>query len=89
MKTTDEQTDAIRAQVDAELPRPAGGFENPGDEDQWKAKQEARFFRLVHRQALADTLNDALELLDENPDSREAQDVVARCRINLRLFDAE
>ena len=45
--TTSEQNDAIRAQVDAELPRPVGGFENSDDEQRWRDAQEARFFELV------------------------------------------
>jgi hypothetical protein len=47
--TPDEQNDAIREQVDRELPRPAGGFETDAQEQAWKEKQEARFFELCRR----------------------------------------
>lgn len=45
--TIDEQNDAIRAQVDAELPRPPGGFENSEAEADWREAQELRFMQLV------------------------------------------
>jgi hypothetical protein len=44
--TPDEQNDAIRDQVNRELPRPAGGFETDTQEQEWKVKQDARFFEL-------------------------------------------
>ena len=47
MKNTDEQNDAIRAQVDAEMPRPLGGFEREDDEDAHRAKHERRFVELA------------------------------------------
>lgn len=45
--TPSEQNDAIRAQVEREIPTPAGGFETEDAKDEHKAKQEARFFELV------------------------------------------
>jgi len=44
---TDEQNDAIWAQVEAEWPRPLGGFECEDDEDARRAFQERRFVELV------------------------------------------
>lgn len=44
----DDQNDAIRAQVDAEMPRPVGGFESSDLEDVFRAAQDARFLELVH-----------------------------------------
>lgn len=44
--TPDEQNDAIRAQVDAELPWPIGGFENCDEEDAHSARQNTRFLEL-------------------------------------------
>lgn len=46
--TTDEQNDAIRAQVDAEIPRPVGGFETFEQEEYWLAAVDNRFDELVH-----------------------------------------
>lgn len=46
--TTDEQNDAIRAQVNAKLPRPIGGFETDDDEQDWMEAQEKCFIELVH-----------------------------------------
>ena len=50
--TPDEQNAAISAQVDREIPRPAGGFESADSEDDFKARQEARFNELVHNPKL-------------------------------------
>ena len=45
--TIDEQNDAIRAQVEAEIPTPSG-FESDDSRDEHKSAQEARFFQLVN-----------------------------------------
>jgi len=42
----DDANDAIRAQVEAELPRPAGGFESSDQEDAHRSRCDARFFEL-------------------------------------------
>ena len=44
--TIDEQNDAIREQVGAELPRPIGGFESSDQEDEYRATVDARFLEL-------------------------------------------
>ncbi len=44
----DMENDAIRAQVDRELPKPIGGFDNDEQYDDWREVQEARFMELVH-----------------------------------------
>lgn len=44
--TPEEQNDLIRAQVDAEIPRPIGGFETEEERDAWQAQHEARFMEL-------------------------------------------
>lgn len=46
--TIDEQNDAIRAQVEREIPTPVGGFESDDARDEHRAKQDARFAELVH-----------------------------------------
>ena len=38
--TVDEQNDAIRAQVEREIPSPIGGFESEDARDDHKAKQD-------------------------------------------------
>ena len=43
--------DAIRAQVEAEMPRPLGGFEREDDEDAHRAAHERRFMELVSKAA--------------------------------------
>ena len=45
--TVDEQNDAIRAQVEREIPSPIGGFESEDARDDHKAKQDFRFAQLV------------------------------------------
>jgi hypothetical protein len=47
IESLDDQNDALRAQVDAELPRPVGGFETELEEDEWRRQQEQRFIQLV------------------------------------------
>ena len=44
--TIDEQNEAIRNRVDAELPRPIGGFESSDQEDAFRATQDSRFLEL-------------------------------------------
>lgn len=69
-QTPDKQNDAIRAQVDAELPRPRGGFENEEDEIKWKAAQEKRFLELAAGQKIwirCDTLNRGAWGYDPDP----------------------
>lgn len=44
----DDQNDAIRAQVDGELPMPVGGFESDDLRDEHLAKRDARFQQLVN-----------------------------------------
>ena len=44
----DEQTEAIRAIVDRELPRPDGGFETDEQEQDWRDAQEVMFFDILH-----------------------------------------
>ena len=46
MKTIDEQNDEIRARVNEELPRPAGGFETGEAEEAWRDAHEKRFLEL-------------------------------------------
>ena len=41
-----EQNESIRNQVDAELPRPIGGFESSDQEDEYRARVDARFLEL-------------------------------------------
>lgn len=47
--TPDELNDTLRAQVDAELPRPKGGFETDDQEQDWKEAQETRFMELIRK----------------------------------------
>jgi len=47
MKTPDEIDAIISAKVDAELPRPVGGFENDDDAYEWQSKKEERFMELA------------------------------------------
>lgn len=46
--TTDEMNDTIRAWVDAELPRPAGGFETDEQEQAWEDATGKRFSEIVN-----------------------------------------
>jgi hypothetical protein len=46
MKTIDETNDEIRARVNAELPRPAGGVETAEAEEAWRDAHEKRFLEL-------------------------------------------
>lgn len=46
-KTIDDQNDEIRAQVERELPKPAGGFASAEDEDAFREAHEKRFMELV------------------------------------------
>ena len=50
--TPDEENDAIRQQVDDELPRPPGGFESEDREDDHQRAHEARFLALMHDPSL-------------------------------------
>jgi hypothetical protein len=45
--TPEEQNDAIRAQVESEMPRPIGGFESSEQAEEWKEKSDRRFLELV------------------------------------------
>lgn len=54
MKTTDEMNDEIRARVNAELPRPAGGFETFEAREAWLDAHEKRFKELCAESANAD-----------------------------------
>ena len=57
MKTTkltvDDQNDEIRAQVEREMPKPIGGFENARDEDEHRFRQDVRFMELVRAAELS------------------------------------
>jgi hypothetical protein len=65
MKTTDEQNDEIRARVNAELPRPAGGFETSEAEEAWRDAQNQRFLELCAESANAERIREAApELLE-------------------------
>lgn len=46
-QTPDEQNAAIGAQVDAEMPRPLGGFRYDTDEERWREARDARFQQLM------------------------------------------
>ena len=50
--TPDEQNDAIREQVEAEIPKPVGGFESADQEDALRDRRFARFLELVHNPKL-------------------------------------
>jgi len=54
MKTDTEQNDAIRAQVQAELPYPKGGFDTVDELQDWKAETEKRFMALVNSEVARD-----------------------------------
>ena len=66
MKTTkltvDDQNDEIRAQVEREMPRPIGGFENTCDEDEHRLRQDARFMELVRAAELSDVVPENLNI---------------------------
>jgi hypothetical protein len=62
---TDEQNDAIRAQVEAELPRPLGGFEREDDEDAFRAHHERRFAELMQNAADAEAAAGDPEAVEE------------------------
>lgn len=49
--TPDEQNDAIRSQVEAEMPTPANGFETDELMDTHLASHERRFMELVNNSA--------------------------------------
>ncbi len=49
--TPDEQNDAIRAQIEREMPRPAGGFESDEQEQDHREAHEKRFFELCNLQS--------------------------------------
>jgi hypothetical protein len=66
--TPDEQNDAIRAQVDAELPRPAGGFETDEQEQAWKNAQEIEQLR-----AERDKLREKERLAYQRNDTRKGR----------------
>ena len=51
--TIDEQNDAIRNRVGAELPRPRGGFESSDQEDEYRARVDARFLELCAKEIRA------------------------------------
>jgi len=53
-KNNDDQTDAIAAQVDLEIPLPVGGFESEDEKENYRRKQDSRFTELC-AQALAIT----------------------------------
>ena len=53
--TIDEQNDALRNQVGAELPRPMGGFESSDQEDEYRARADARFLELCASEVRAAT----------------------------------
>lgn len=46
--TPSEQTDAIREQVEREMPTPQGGFETEEEHDEHRERHEARFMELVN-----------------------------------------
>lgn len=59
--TIDEKNDAIRAQVERELPAPAGGFESDDEADAHRAKCDARYLQLAQYSADVETLFDKVE----------------------------
>jgi hypothetical protein len=73
MKThrTDEQNDAIRAQVDREIPGPVHGFASEDERDEHRAAQDARFLELVQAAPSAD---EVLECLADLIASRDEYD---------------
>jgi hypothetical protein len=44
----DERNEAIRNQVNAEMPRLVGGFESDEQEQDWRDASDARFMELVN-----------------------------------------
>jgi hypothetical protein len=56
METIDETNDEIRARVNAEMPRPAGGFETSEAEDAWRDAHEKRFKELCAESANAERI---------------------------------
>lgn len=59
MKTIDEMNDEIRARVNAELPRPAGGFETFEAREAWLDAHEKRFKELCAESANAERIREA------------------------------
>jgi hypothetical protein len=51
IQTIDELNDAIRAQVEREMPRPLGGFDSADAEDEFRGRSDARFCLLVKETA--------------------------------------
>lgn len=50
--TPDDENDAIRAKVESETPKPAGGFESDDAADEYRRKCDERFIQLQARAAI-------------------------------------
>ena len=75
---TDEQNDAIRAQVDREIPGPVHGFTSEDERDAHRAAQDARFLELVNAAPSAAELMDCLEQLITSRDEYDRANLVGR-----------
>ena len=71
MKTIDEMNDEIRARVNEELPRPAGGFETSEAEEAWRDAHEKRFLELCRESADAEN-----RIREAAPELLEACEVI-------------
>lgn len=85
-KETDGQNDALRAQIEREMPTPAGGFETEVEADRHRERHEARFIELVNGTAGGVTARKAHSALPwyvvPNTDDR-----IIRCETGYSVCD--